>query len=72
MEHFDPKFINDMLDRYSNMSEAELFEEAKRLKEASGKREITEEDKNRLFQFVEPLLSEEEMEQLKNLLKSFE
>jgi hypothetical protein len=64
--------ISDMLDKYSHMSEDELFEEAKKLKEASGKKEITEEDKDRLFQFVSPILSKEEMEQLKTLLKSFE
>lgn len=40
--------------------------------EASGKKEITEEDKKKLFAFVEPILSREEMEQLKNLLRSFE
>ncbi len=64
--------INDMLQRYSHMSEAELLEEARRIKEASGKKEITQEDKNKLFEFVRPILSEEEMEQLKNLLQSFE
>ncbi|MGI6704105.1 MAG: hypothetical protein ACOX42_08860 [Clostridia bacterium] len=72
MNHLDPHMINDMLQRYSHMSEAELLEEARRIKEASGKKEITQEDKNKLFEFVRPILSEEEMEQLKNLLQSFE
>jgi hypothetical protein len=72
LNHLDPHMINDMLQRYSHMSEAELLEEARRIKEASGKKEITQEDKNKLFEFVRPILSEEEMEQLKNLLQSFE
>ncbi len=72
MDQINPEMISDMLDKYSHMSEDELFEEAKKLKEASGKKEITEEDKDRLFQFVSPILSKEEMEQLKTLLKSFE
>ena len=72
MNHLDPHMINDMLHRYSHMSEAELLEEARRIKEASGKKEITQEDKNKLFEFVRPILSEEEMEQLKNQLQSFE
>jgi len=72
LDQINPEMISDMLDKYSHMSEDELFEEAKKLKEASGKKEITEEDKDRLFQFVSPILSKEEMEQLKTLLKSFE
>jgi len=72
LDYINPELISDMLDKYSHMSEAELFEEAKKLKEASGKKEITQEEKNKLFQFVEPILSKEEVEQLKNLLKSFE
>ncbi|MDD2573323.1 MAG: hypothetical protein WCS98_02060 [Bacillota bacterium] len=72
MNHLDPQLINGMLEKYSHMSEAELLEEARRIKEASGKKEITQEDKNKLFEFVQPILSKEEMEQLKNLLQAFE
>ena len=72
MSQFNPELISSMLEKYSHMSEEELFREARKIKEASGKKEITEEDKNKLFAFVEPILSKEEMEQLKNLLKSFE
>ena len=72
MSQLDPELISSMLEKYSHMSEAELMQEAKRIKAASGKKEITEEDKNKLFAFVEPLLSKKELEQLKNLLKSFE
>jgi len=72
LNHLDPQLINGMLEKYSHMSEAELLEEARRIKEASGKKEITQEDKNKLFEFVQPILSKEEMEQLKNLLQAFE
>lgn len=72
MNHLDPQLINGMLEKYSHMSEAELLEEARRIKEASGKKEITQEDKEKLFEFVQPILSKEEMEQLKNLLQAFE
>jgi hypothetical protein len=72
LNQFNPELISGMLEKYSHMSEEELFQEARKIKEASGKKEITEEDKKKLFAFVEPILSKEEMEQLKNLLKSFE
>ena len=72
LNHLDPQLINGMLEKYSHMSEAELLEEARRIKEASGKKEITQEDKNKLFEFVQPILLKEEMEQLKNLLQAFE
>lgn len=72
MSQLDPELLSSMLEKYSHMSEAELIQEAKRIKKTSGKGEITEEDKKKLFAFVEPILSKEEMEQLKNLLRSFE
>jgi hypothetical protein len=61
-----------MLEKYSHMSEEELIEEVKKVKKASGKKEITEEDKQKLFQFVQPFLSRREIEQLEQLLKTFE
>ncbi len=72
LNYLDPEFLSQMLDKYSHMSQDQLVQEVKRLKEASGKKEITQEDKNKLFQFVDPILSKEEMEQLKQLLQSFE
>jgi len=72
LNYLDPELLSNMLDKYSHMSQDQLVQEVNRLKEASGKKEITQEDKNKLFQFVDPILSKEEMEQLKQLLQSFE
>lgn len=72
MDYFKPEFLSEMLEKYSHMSEEELIEEVKKVKKASGKKEITEEDKQKLFQFVQPFLSRREIEQLEQLLKTFE
>lgn len=70
--YFTPEFISKMAEKYRHMSEEELIEEVKRIKEASGKNEITEEEKQRLFEYVRPFLSDKELEQLDKLLKMFE
>jgi hypothetical protein len=72
LDSFDPSYIGRMLDKYSHMNEEELIEEIRKVKKASGKDQITEEDKQRLYKFVQPFLSGEEIEQLKQLLKTFE
>lgn len=72
MDYLNPEFLSEMLQKYSHMSEDDLIEEVKRVQKASGKDKITQEDKEKLFKFVQPFLSKQEIEQLEQLLKTFE
>ncbi|MBA1335278.1 MAG: hypothetical protein HPY66_0900 [Firmicutes bacterium] len=72
MNYLNPEFLSEMLQKYSHMSEEDLIEEVNKVRKASGKDKITAEDKEKLFQFVQPFLSKQEIEQLEQLLKTFE
>jgi hypothetical protein len=72
LDGLDPAYIAKMLDKYSHMTEDELMEEIRKVKKASGRDKVTEDEKQRLYQFVQPFLSGKEIEQLKQLLKTFE
>lgn len=72
MNCFNPEFIGKMAEKYSGMNEEELIEEVKKIKAATGKKEITQEEKEKLFKSVSSFLSEQELEQLEQLLKMFE
>ena len=63
--------INDMLQRVFTYERSRIVGGGKAY-QGGLRQKANQEDKNKLFEFVRPILSEEEMEQLKNLLQSFE
>ena len=67
-----PEQIAQYAQMYSNMSEEQLTEEIKKIKQVTGKTHITDEEKYMLFQSVSSVLSPEELNQLKILLSKFE
>ncbi len=72
MNHFSPEFIGQVAEKYSHMSQEELIAEVQKIKQLTGRKEITQEEKDKLFESVSAFLSEKELEQLEQLLKMFE
>jgi len=70
--NINSELISQMAEKYSNMNEEQLIEEVKKIKKATGKTEITQEEKNKLFESVSSFLSEKEIKQLEQLLSMFE